>query len=274
MRSLIVTIALIGVAASDRVHSQSGLDQLPAEIRALLLSGSLLASGEPYEVLLTAPPTLPPEVLPSDAKLEAAVVSKSGITVVARLAGPDLAQVPYLWQLAGAGWVTYSPPFALSMASETLRISMCRGDEFLSVVREPSAKLVRIALSGKPPPMCARATRNSALLDFPAPMMVSLPAGVQFKAGQGGGGADERYHNVRVETTTVSPETIAKFITTQLIAAGWKLESEPTTEHGMSVARLSATCRGGEPATAVLTVTTLAGTAILDVMLRLIRQSS
>ena len=269
LAALVSTTAVTAVSAI--VVGQSGLDQLPGEIRVLVMSDrNLVAPGEPYEVFVKPPAALPVEVIPADAVFAGAVVSKSATTAVVRLTGIDLAQVPYLWQLAEAGWVTYSTPFGLAMPSEQWRLPLCRGTQFLSVIHDPATRLMRMTLSNKQPGQCARALRGNGLLEFPAPM-IRLPAGVRFKSGQGGGTSDERYHNTAVDGTDMSPQSMAKSILPQLLAAGWRIEAGPTADDAMSTARLTAKCRDGQPATAVLTVTALTGTSTLDVMLRIVR---
>ncbi len=105
--------------------------------------------------------------------------------------------------------------------------------------------------------------------DVPLPML-ELPASVRSTGGGGGGGLDDTEARTRLETS-ISSESLATNFIGQMKAVGWRLESGPTTDGVMTVARMSIASRAGDPVTAMVIVTALNGTPFVDAVIRVVR---
>ena len=269
---------LVGAAiASTEAQQGQGANIASNDATAVLRRGPMSRTpGEPVDILPAMPDKFPQELLPDSASFGAASASPSLTVVVVTLSPRERFDFyKYQWRLEELGWTnTGSVRFGFNAGGPGgggLPFSMCKAGEFaqMSVVTQPSgARFLRIGLGPEPRRSCA--PLGMRLFSDVALPMLDLPPQVRATSNGSGGSTDETQAGARLDTT-LSPESLAANFITQLKEAGWRLETGPIGDGVMVVARLSSASRAGDPVTAILSLTSLAGTSFVDATIRVVR---
>jgi hypothetical protein len=280
MRSYAPWYAAVLVAvimATPRAQQGQGANISSNDATAVLRRGPLSrVPGEAVTIQSTMPEKFPKDLLPEGSEVLAASVSASLSVVVATVPSKDTFEfTKYQWKLEELGWTNTGGTrfgFTMSGMGGGIPLAVCRsGGEFaqISLVTVPSgARLIRIGVGPEAQRSCAPVGMRT-FSDVPLPML-ELPASVRSTGGGGGGGTDDTEARARLETA-MSSESLATNFIGQMKSGGWRLESGPTTDGVMTVARMSITSRAGDPVTAMVIVTTLSGTPFVDAVIRVVR---
>jgi len=269
-----VIAVLLGLVIPLQAQQGQGAMASAPEAMALLRAGPLSRAGETVEFLSTLPPAFPKELLPEGATVETAATSPSITVVVSRVRpGTPFSLGDFSWKVERAGWIANGPmPAGFGMPGERAGspVALCKSGQFVSVQLQPTAsgdRLLRTAVTTESNRSCAP-NGGAAYNDIPMPRFV-LPAGVGSNGGGGGGSSNDNYQSAQL-TTSMPSDVLAKSFSDQLVAEGWKLAGQPVSDDTMTVERLTALSRVGDPLTGVLIVTTL-GPNSVDAYFRVVR---
>ena len=257
----------------------SGAGATSAAPSSAMLQGFLSSSplGEPGEVIAMhdrLPLNFPRDLLPAGAEVRFAAVSPSRTTVVAVAAGLSPYSVSSLQaQLHGHGWLGRrgGSGFAADVSMPIARpTEYCRGEETATVnFRSIGGVLVvRASHARVPGRSCSNTPAQvSAFADVPMPLLVP-PA--PMSSGGGGGGLDVYDGETRVQSPMTAGE-ISKNFANQLGLGGWKVAQQARLGARATVLRARHATIAGDPVTALVATTSLAGTPRVDLWVHVVR---
>jgi hypothetical protein len=246
------------------------------EVVAVLMQGPDIAPGEPFDLRVgTAPEAFPADLMPNGTRVAASATTANALAVVGTVARFAQADRPgYEGSLHAAGWIDNEVhPRGLNAAALGAPIAVCRGARFATVTftpRDAGGVFVRASITEDPKRTCAARPR-ATYGDVPIPSM-RPPSGAESSGAGFGGNPDAMYSSVRLRTGQPL-DAIASHYTSQLSAAGWKVDGQTTEPQQVAVTRLSAATTAGEPLSGTLVVTSLGRSNEVDVLLRIVRVS-
>ena len=229
---------------------------IASEVMALLNAPTSAGPAPAFSFQSSLPTTFPGALIPGGAEIAAIATGGSRTFVVARIPRRVSFFWPHHeWRLQDGGWTLRGLPaagFTSSSISVPPSTTLCRGTEFATLTYRTGTegdRLVRIVSGSEPDRSCAPIT--TPFSDLPLPRF-ELPDSVRSRQGSGFAmRSDATSSRARLETS-MSPQSLADLCVPQMVAAGWIVESGTTAERGLSVTRLRANTRTGDPVTAHL----------------------
>ncbi len=170
-----------------------------------------------------------------------------------------------------AGWLTVTPARSGFTTGGPTATTVCRGAAFAtfsSPVKIGDDRLIRVVAGPNTQRSCA-AAGGSRFGDVPIPAL-QLPPGARTMGGGGSGGADDFESRARLQTT-LGIAALAAVLLPQMTAAGWTVAGPTAGDAAVSITRLTATSKAGDPVTALLLLTALGDTDSVDAVLRVVR---
>jgi len=220
------------------------------------------------------PSNFPSDLLPAGAQVKLVAVSPTRTTVVALAAGLTAYQIPSLQtDLYRNGWLTRRPgrSFAPDASMPFGRPDdYCRGEDTATVSFQflSNAAAVRASHARAPGRPCLNTPgQTGAFDDVPMPLLVP-PA--RMSRGGGGGGLNVFDSTTRVHSSMTASD-ISKDFANQLGLGGWKVAQRADVGARAAVLRAHHVAAAGDPVTALVTTTSLMGTARVDLWLHVVR---
>lgn len=270
--------AVLSCAFAVLMPAQAAAGQTPTvsrDVLAILLEGPDGIAGRPFDLRVgSAPPEFPADLLPPGAEIRVSAVESEPetMTIVALVSKFSLEdQSRFERRLATAGWIDPDRPRGFVAPSSSPTLTLCRADQLAKLTYLPEAgggTFVRAMFERDTGRTC-RARPETTYTDVPLPTL-SVPDGARTGRAAIGGTPDAMYSSIRLETSQ-GVDRVSAHYAGQLTEAGWTLEGESGDDRSMSVARLRAVGRGGQPVTGLLIVTAIEGTRQIDVMLRVVQ---
>lgn len=272
-----VAMLVSAMVAIPRAQQGQGANISGNDATAVLRRGPLSRMpGEAVTFQSTMPEKFPKDLLPEGSEVITASVSPSLSVVVATVQPKETFEfTKYQWKLEELGWINASGTrfaFVMSGMSGGPPFTVCRSAgefaQILLVTLPSGTRFIRIGVGPEAQRSCAPVGMRT-FSDVPLPML-ELPPSVRSSGGGGGGGLDDTEARARLETSLTS-EVLATNFVGQMKAVGWRLESGPTADGVMTVARMSVASRAGDQVTAMVIVTSLSGTPFVDAVIRVVR---
>jgi hypothetical protein len=252
---------------------------------------SLLASGLPAQrgaeaVKAGIHPAFPVELLPPSSTVMAHVAAPH-LTIVAEAPRFSVSSLPrHIVGLRGKGWRDVWPSRIETGGFIPLQpyvVELCRGDSLARLEFVPRER-PGVAIRAEVMPAAADANNRCRMParagglpsgrddGIALPLLVDPPGNTGSGSRGGGGGLANRHFRNRL-VVKVALSTVADHYTSQVTAAGWKLEGR-VEDSSRSVIRFSHVAASGRPVTAFLTVATMASNAGFEASFRAIWPSA
>jgi len=241
----------------------------------MLYAGPVAGPGESFQELAAAPPGFAKELLPDGTTVHLAASSPTYDTVVGVSPSFTVFGIPaHLVALNKAGWLggALTRGFTGGTGDAHLRpVELCRNNEIATVEFAPldsGGFALRASLGRTSKVACAGdATRPRQFPDVAIPILA--PGGIVTRASFLETGLDAFRSEMR-GLAVVRREMIANELATQLAKGGWTVTRQASIDN-VTVLRGQNTSAAGDPVTALVSVTEIVGTPLVDLWLRVVR---
>ena len=265
-----LTFAILLCSSVGRWQGQ-GANALASDAESFLRAATLGRGAEQVQILSALPENFPREFAIPGTTVAAVGSTSSQTIVVSRLpAGAPLDYLQLTWKLDDAGWVDGSRLGFLQSGAGPAYCKLGTAAAIATRTLPNGDKLVRLSV-GKDPMRPCTVMSNRPFPDAPIPLL-ELPDGVRMIPSGGGGSPDATNIGARLQTT-MAVASLADHFNKQLIAAGWTLDGRADTSMRVSVSRLSAKARFGDPVSGILILSNIADDAI-DATFRVFRNQT